>query len=177
MCFKNSAKITTLCFRGWLINMQLQSVLLVMPVVKRKNFKISLSSKKWGSSGFILLIQDIGKQRNSQCCVNYILKKYLKQGEKCTLQWSMSHVTTVYPQKHLNKLSLLPTQQTTHSLPGKRFFYARFFYASMNFHAICLKQWDNTKYLRNSMMKKQLHTPNVNHSTFSTWTESSLAAL
>ena len=54
-----------------------------------------------------------------QCCVNYILKKYLKQGEKCTLQWLMSHVTTVYPQKRLNKPSLLPTLQTTQSSQKK----------------------------------------------------------
>ena len=39
ICFKNSAKITTLCFREWLINVQLQSVLLVMPVMKRNKLQ------------------------------------------------------------------------------------------------------------------------------------------
>ena len=35
MFFKNPAKITTLCFKEWLINVQFRSVLLVMPVLKR----------------------------------------------------------------------------------------------------------------------------------------------
>ena len=49
-------------------------------------------------------IKEIGMQRNTQLCVNYILKeKYLLRGEKYTLQWSMNPVPTVYPQKHLNK--------------------------------------------------------------------------
>ena len=37
--FKNLAKITTLCLREWLINVQLRSVLLVVPVMKRNKLQ------------------------------------------------------------------------------------------------------------------------------------------
>ena len=44
------------------------------------------------------------------------------RGEKCTLQWSMNLVPIVYPPKLPYKPSLLPTQETIHNLPRKRFF-------------------------------------------------------
>ena len=36
-----------------------------------------------------------------------------------SLQWSMNHVPTVYPQNALSNPSSLPTQQTTCSIPRK----------------------------------------------------------
>ena len=39
VCFKNSAKTTTLYFRECLINVQLRSVLLVMPVMERNKLQ------------------------------------------------------------------------------------------------------------------------------------------
>ena len=49
-------------------------------------------------------------------------EKYLRRAEKCTLQWSMNPVPTVYSQKLLSKPSSLPTQQIIWSLPRKRSF-------------------------------------------------------
>ena len=37
--------------------------------------------------------------------------KYLRRGEKCTLQWSMNPVPTVYSQKLLSKPSPLPNSK------------------------------------------------------------------
>ena len=55
-------------------------------------------------------------------CELHFEEKYLRRGEKCTLQWSRNSVPTVYPQKLLSKPSPLPTQQNIHSLPRKRSF-------------------------------------------------------
>ena len=55
-------------------------------------------------------------------CELHFEEKYLRRAEKCTLQWSMISIPTVYLQKLLSKASSLPTRQTTRSLPRKRFF-------------------------------------------------------
>ena len=49
-------------------------------------------------------------------------EKCLLRDERCALQWLMNLKPTVYPQKLLSKPSLLTTQQSTCSLPRKRFF-------------------------------------------------------
>ena len=58
----------------------------------------------------------------SVLCELHFEEKYLRRGEKCTRQWSMNPVPTVYPQKLLSKPYSLPTQQTTCSRPRKRSF-------------------------------------------------------
>ena len=40
---------------------------------------------------------------HSKLCELYFEEKYLRRGEKCTLQWSMNTLPTVYPQKLLSK--------------------------------------------------------------------------
>ena len=55
----------------------------------------------------------------SALCELHYEERYLWRGEKCTLQWLINPVPTVYSQKPLSKPSLLPTQQTTRSLPRK----------------------------------------------------------
>ena len=55
-------------------------------------------------------------------CELHFEEKHLRRDEKCTLQWSMNPVPTVYPQKLLSKPSSLPTQQTIRSLSRKRSF-------------------------------------------------------
>ena len=60
--------------------------------------------------------------KHSVLCEVHFGGKYLRRGEKCTLEWSMNPVPIVYPQKLLSKPSSLPTQQTTLSLPRKRSF-------------------------------------------------------
>ena len=54
-------------------------------------------------------------------CEVHFEEKYLRLGEKCTLQWPMNPVPTV-PQTILSKPSSLPTQQIIRSLPRKRSF-------------------------------------------------------
>ena len=46
ICFKNPAKITTLCFKEWVINVPFRSVLLILPVLKRYKLQILFCSKK-----------------------------------------------------------------------------------------------------------------------------------
>ena len=61
-------------------------------------------------------------------CELHFYEKHLWRGEKCTPQWVMNPVPNIYPQKpslgrtSLSKPSLLPTQETTRSLPRKRSF-------------------------------------------------------
>ena len=52
-------------------------------------------------------------------CELHFEEKYLRRDEKCTLQWSMNPVPTVYPQKLLSKPPSLPTQQNIHNLSRK----------------------------------------------------------
>ena len=61
--FHNSAKITTLRYREWLINVQLRILLLVMPVMERnklQNFIFLEKLRGKVSSGFVLSIAEIG---------------------------------------------------------------------------------------------------------------------
>ena len=66
--------------------------------------------------------KEIGLQRNTQLCVNYILKeKYLLRREKYTLQRSMNPVPTVYPQKLLSKHLVTNTANYSQSSQKKIF--------------------------------------------------------
>ena len=66
-------------------------------------------------------IKEIGRQQKTLVlCELHFEEKYLRRGEKCTLEWSWNPVPTVYPQKLLSKPSSLPTQQTTRNLSRKR---------------------------------------------------------
>ena len=124
ICFKISAKVATLSFREWLINVQLWSVL-AMPLMKRTNCKISFSSKKCGAKEAVVRFvdrRDWLAAKYSVLCELHFEEKYVRRGKKCTRQWSMNPVPTVYPQKLLSKPYSLPTQQTTRSLPRKRSF-------------------------------------------------------
>ena len=72
ICFKNSAKINALCFREWLINVQLRSALLIMPVINRNKFHFPLKkvdlNKQW--------IRFVNRRDwlATKPCMNYILK-------------------------------------------------------------------------------------------------------
>ena len=60
--------------------------------------------------------------KHSMLCELHFEEKYLRRGEKCTLQLPMNLVPIVYHQKHLSKPSSLPTQQTIRSIPRKIYF-------------------------------------------------------
>ena len=49
--------------------------------------------------------------KDSVLCELHFEEKYLRQGKKCTLQWSMNPVPTIYLQKLLSKTSSLPTRK------------------------------------------------------------------
>ena len=75
------------------------------------------------SNGFVLSIEkDWLAMKHSVLCELYFEEKHLQRDEKCSLQWSMNPVPTVYPQKRISKQSSLPTQQTIRSLSRKRSF-------------------------------------------------------
>ena len=57
--------------------------------------------------------------KHPMLCELHFEVKHLRRGEKCTLQWSMNPLTTVYSQKLLSKPSSWPTQQTIWGLPRK----------------------------------------------------------
>ena len=102
-CFKNSTKITSLCFREWLINLQLRSYFWLE---KRPSTKVHFPlknaelNKQW--------IRFVNKRdwlatKHSILCKLYFEEKYLRRCEKYTLQWLMNPVLTVYPQKPSSK--------------------------------------------------------------------------
>ena len=49
--------------------------------------------------------------KHSVLCELHFEEKYLRQGKKCTPQWSMNPVPTIYLQKFLSKTSSLPTRK------------------------------------------------------------------
>ena len=92
-----------------------------MPVMRGRNEKKQIAKFRFSLKNADLIKQWIRfvKRRDwlatnhSVLCELHFEEKYLRQDEKCALQWLMNSVPTIYPQKLLSKPSLLPTQQTT----------------------------------------------------------------
>ena len=59
----------------------------------------------------IVNIRDWLATKQLVLCELHFEEKYLRQGKKCALQWSMHTVPTIYPQKLLSKTSSLPTRK------------------------------------------------------------------
>ena len=130
ICFKNSAKITTL-----LLHCILENGVNKCAAPKCTSVSASNEKKQTAKFQFPLKNAELHKQwirfinrrswiakKLSVRCELHFEEKYLRRGEKCALQWLMNPVPTVYPRKLLSKPSSLLTQQTIRSLPRKRSF-------------------------------------------------------
>ena len=101
------------CISGYISNEKKQIEKFYFPL---KNAELNKQSIRFVSR------RDLLPRKHSMVCELHFEEKYLRRGEKCTLQQSMNPVPTVYPQQLLSRPSLLPTQQTIRSFPRKRSF-------------------------------------------------------